>query len=135
MRRLVYHSVLEPNCVIEHAGGVSVGVTHPRALSIAQRELIVRNGLGDREESVKKAAAKLMSTWVDVVRADGVKAEAVNVEEDVIAFLNLFDLVEDTTAEDALLSVFKSRADILDALEFGGKLCEVLICSDQADLA
>ena len=40
--------------------------------------------------------------------------------QDVVAFLGLFDLVEGTTAEDALLSVFKRRADILDNLEFGG---------------
>ena len=99
---------------------MDVGVSHPRALTIAQREQIVRNGLGDREDSVKNAAAKLVATWVDVVRADGVKPEAIDVEADVIAFLGLFDLTENSTAEDALLSVFKTRVDILDALEFGG---------------
>jgi condensin complex subunit 3 len=125
VRRLVYHSVLEPNCVIEQENEVTVGVTHPRALTIAQREQIVHNGLGDREDSVKNAAAKLVASWVDVVRMDGAKAEA-NVEADLIAFLNLFDLVENSTAEDALLSVFKSRSDILDNLEFGGK-CLVLV--------
>ena len=80
----------------------------------------MRNGLGDREDSVKSAAAKLVATWVDKVRVDGVKPEADDVEADVIAFLNLFDLMENSTAEEALLSVFKSRADIVDALEFGG---------------
>ena len=126
VRRLVYQSVLEPNSVIEHDGGMNVGVTHPRALTIAQREQIVRNGLGDREDAVKKVTAKLVSTWVDVVRMDGVKPEKVDAEADIVAFLNLFDLVENSTAEDALLSVFKSRADILDALEFGGESAALL---------
>ncbi|EKM57502.1 uncharacterized protein PHACADRAFT_90256 [Phanerochaete carnosa HHB-10118-sp] len=121
VRKLVYHNVLEPNCVIEHDGGINVGVSHPRALSIAQREQIVRNGLGDREDVVKSAAMKLVATWVEVVRMDGSKLEKGDHEADVIAFLNLFDLVENSTAEDALLSVFKSRADILDGLEFGDK--------------
>lgn len=128
VRRLVYHSVLEPNCVIEHDGGMSVGVSHPRALTIAQREQIIRNGLGDREDSVKNAAAKLVASWVDVVRVDGVKPEASDVEGDVIAFLNLFDLMENSTAEDALVSVLKSRADILDALEFGGTSLTEYLC-------
>ena len=133
VRRLVYTSVLEPNCVLEHDGSTSVGVTHPRALSIAQREQIVRNGLGDREEAVKKAAGKLVATWVDVVRMDGVKPERVDVEADVIAFLNLFDLVENSTAEDALLSVFRSRVDILDNLEFGGKPTRPMLIVRPAD--
>ncbi len=100
-----------------------VGLTHPRVLSIAQRELIIRNGLGDREESVKAAAAKLMSTWVDVVRPAEVKPEEGQgvAEADLIAFLNLFDLVENSTAENALVSVFKTRVDLLDGLQFGGE--------------
>ncbi|PSR90834.1 hypothetical protein PHLCEN_2v4803 [Hermanssonia centrifuga] len=128
IRKLVYSAVLEPNCVINKPSSEGqeqtvegVGLTHPRVLSIAQRELIVRNGLGDREESVKAAAAKLMSTWVDVVRPAEVKPEEGQgvAEADLIAFLNLFDLVENSTAENALVSVFKTRVDLLDGLQFG----------------
>ena len=95
-----------------------MGIAHPRALSIAQRELVIRNGLGDRVDAVKVAASKLLSTWLEVARPSGGKEEGNQTEADLIEFLNLFDLVENSTAEDALLSLFKSRTDVLDALKF-----------------
>lgn len=83
---------------------------------------MVRNGLGDREAVVKSACEGLVGGWVDVVREKGNEAGAKKgeVEEDVIAFLKLFDLAdpESKIGEDALLSVFKTRVDIFDALEF-----------------
>ncbi|KAH9887359.1 nuclear condensing complex subunit, partial [Cubamyces lactineus] len=95
---LVYSSVLESNSV--------------NPLTIAQREMIVRNGLGDREESVKAAARQLLGGWKD----EGVKSEGII--EDLVAFLKLFDLTEDTIAEDALSSVLQTRLDIYEHIEF-----------------
>lgn len=118
VRRAVYAVVLNPDKAIVNDD--MIDVTHPRAMKISDREQIVRNGLGDREEAVKVAAAKLISGWVDVVQTGIVKNE--REEADIIAFLRLFDLVhEGTVAEDALLSVFKTRVDILDSLTFGGR--------------
>ena len=117
LRRLVYSAVLEPNTV-QNDTAKSMGVTHPRALSIAQREMIVRNGLGDREVGVKSAAAAVIGAWIDVVGGDEVDGK----ESDVIALLSLFDLTEGQVAEDALLSVFESRVDVFDNFEFGGRL-------------
>lgn len=98
-----------------------IGITHPRILTITQRETIVRNGLGDREEVVKDAVSKLLGTWVDVVRADGTKKENDGgIVGDLIAFLKLFDLSEGTVGEDALLSVFKARTEIFENIEFEG---------------
>ena len=99
------------------------GAAHPRALTIAQRELIVRNGLGDREPAVRAAAGKLVGAWVDAVSV-GTKKDAVL--EDVLAFLGTFDLRESAVVEDALLSVFVTRVDVFDALEFDGVL--ILLC-------
>ena len=93
------------------------GAAHPRALTIAQRELIVRNGLGDRESTVRAAAGKLVGAWVDAVSV-GTKKDAIL--EDVLAFLGTFDLRESAVVEDALLSVFVTRVDVFDALEFDG---------------
>ncbi|KAI0363430.1 ARM repeat-containing protein [Pilatotrama ljubarskyi] len=125
IRKLVYTSVLEKYCLPKDrtpAAASTVGFTHPRALSIAQRELIVRNGLGDREEPVKAAACKLLGAWVDVVRSDAAKKEdgvkSEGVIEDMIAFLKLFDLTEDTIAEDALSAVLENRVDIYQHIEF-----------------
>lgn len=102
-----------------------MGFVHPRALSIAQRELIIRNGLGDREPAVRAAAGSLLGTWVDVVR--GVKAEDnKGVQDDVIALLKLFDLHESTIAEGALLSIFATRSDIFEQLEFKGEFATCL---------
>lgn len=93
------------------------GAAHPRALTIAQRELIVRNGLGDREPTVRAAAGKLVGAWVDAV---SVGTKKVAVLEDVLAFLGTFDLRESAVVEDALLGVFVTRVDVFDSLEFDG---------------
>jgi condensin complex subunit 3 len=79
----------------------------PKQLTIEQRELIIRNGLGDREPNVRSAAEKLISDWCDAL-------------EGALPFLSLFDLYESKEAEQALLCVLKSRTDILDSLDFGG---------------
>ncbi|CAL1698734.1 unnamed protein product [Somion occarium] len=99
VRKAVYASVLNPDKAT--ADPDAIDVTHPRALKIADRERIVKNGLGDREEAVKAAVAKLIATWVDIVQIEKVKIH------------------EGTIAEDALSSVFKTRVDILDSLTFG----------------
>ncbi|CCM04766.1 uncharacterized protein FIBRA_06956 [Fibroporia radiculosa] len=108
VRKLLYSAILEPHCVSDSEAGI--GFTHPRALTIAQRELIIRNGLGDREDSVKAAAGKLISSWVDIVRTNGMKNEESEEEEgirgDIVAFLKLFDLNEGKIGEDALLNQF-----------------------------
>ena len=98
IRKLVFSSVLEQ-------------LEHPKQLTIDQRELIVRNGLGDRELTVRAAAEKLISDWCDTL-------------EGVLPFLSMFDLFESKEAEQALLTVFQSRTDILDSLDFGGALLD-----------
>jgi condensin complex subunit 3 len=123
-RKLVYSAVLEPHCD-SGSNGQGIGIGHPRALTITQRELIVRNGLGDREGVVRSAAGSLVGAWVDVVADGDVKEKGKGrdkraIEQDVVALLKLFDLAENTVAEDALLSVFKGRVDVFDGLEFGG---------------
>lgn len=131
IRKLVYSTVLEQHCLVSSPDNLkaeaedeqAMGVTHPQVLSIVQRELIVRNGLGDREETVKAAASKLIANWVDIIRPPNVKPENGQgvAEADLLAFLDLFDLVANSTAEDALTSIFVTRVDLLDSLQFDGK--------------
>ncbi|RDX40359.1 P-loop containing nucleoside triphosphate hydrolase protein [Lentinus brumalis] len=46
IRRMVYSNVLENFCLPPEEGSMgTIGRTHPKALSIAQREMLVRNGL------------------------------------------------------------------------------------------
>ncbi|WWC92262.1 uncharacterized protein L201_007216 [Kwoniella dendrophila CBS 6074] len=90
-----------------YAGSLSASaLPDPRVLSIAQREDIVRNGLGDREGTVRKATAGMLGGWVDLV------------EGDMIEFLSRFDVVSSQVAEEALISVFVTRSEILDTIEF-----------------
>jgi condensin complex subunit 3 len=119
VRKLVYTAVLEPNVMQGETS--NMGPAHPRALTIAQRELIVRSGLGDREQSVRTAAASLLGKWVDVLaESDSAEQEDKKIERGVVALLRIFDLVESKVAADALLSVFVTRADIIENMEFGG---------------
>jgi condensin complex subunit 3 len=115
VRRLVYGSVLLAHA--ELPDDAMPGAAHPRVLTISQREQIVRNGLGDREPAVRAAAGKLVGAWVDAV---GVGTKKGAVVEDLLAFLGSFDLRESAVVEDALLSVFVTRVDVFDALEFDG---------------
>lgn len=124
IRRLVYSAVLEKNCTTPD--GSPMGPLHPRVLTIAQRELIIRNGLGDREPAVRTAAGSLLGTWVDVVRGLTKPEEGEGILEDVLGLLGLFDLTENTVAEDALLSIFATRIDIFDHLEFKGAYMHLL---------
>lgn len=131
VRKHTYSTVLERNCNIgEGEDSKSVGHAHPRFLSIEHREMVIKHGLGDREPSVRAAAANLVGTWVDVMRNPDqiVKNEtpAQELEQTMLSFLTLFDLQEVTIPEEALMSVFKTRAEIFDNLEFGDVFWENL---------
>ena len=131
VRKHAYSTVLERNSSIgEGEDSKSVGNAHPRFLSIEHREMVVKHGLGDREPSVRAAAANLVGTWVDVMRNPDeiVKNEtpAQELEQTMLSFLTLFDLQEVTIAEEALMSVFKTRAEIFDNLELGDPFWENL---------
>ena len=131
VRKHTYSTVLERNCNVgEGEDNKSVGNAHPRFLSIEHREMVIRHGLGDREPSVRAAAANLVGTWVDVMRNPDqiVKNEtpAQELEQTMLLFLKLFDLQEVTIAEEALMSVFKTRAEVFDNLELGDAFWENL---------
>ena len=131
VRKHIYSTVLERNCSVgEGEDSNSVGNAHPRFLSIEHREMVIKYGLGDREPSVRAAAANLVGTWVDVMRDPDqiVKNEtpAQELEQTMLSFLTLFDLQEVTIAEEALMSVFKTRAEIFDNLELGDAFWEKL---------
>ncbi len=126
MRKAFYDSVMGKNVL--QGDEKIIGPTHPRALSIQQRELVVRNGLGDREPAVRAVAASLLATWVDVAEMDSENNRdsakddkgGKDLEKGVLAFLTLFDLAEGTVAADALPRVFQARVDIFDNIEFDG---------------
>lgn len=134
IRKLLYSAVLAKRTT--EGGGDSpktFGPTHPRILSIAQRELITRNGLGDREPQVRAAAASLLATWVKFVDVKAEEKDAKveeqvreKMESGVLSLLSLFDLGEGTVAEDALLSIFQTGVDIFN---FDGKNLHFLCLS------
>jgi len=96
VRRVIYHHCLPQ-------------IPLPRYFSIAQREQILRNGLGDRDETVKASTAKLIGQWVDLFGGE------------LLEFLDTFELVSGTeVAEDALKALFKHRPDVLDSIKFEG---------------
>lgn len=96
----------------------------PRCLTITQREKVVKDGLGDREDKVRVSAGKMLGAWFDLV------AEETKVKEGsddrmtaLVAFLKLFDVVGDEgmfVAADALDSIFLTRPRVLDAILFNG---------------
>lgn len=125
-RKLVYTGVLQ------------IKLGHPRQLSIAQREQIVKDGLGDREPGVRVAAGKLVASWFDAAMAETPKTEKSTWDGDdggvmkgLIHFLGLFDVVGpgEAVAVDAVLSIFTTRPDIPDGFTFQGSfVCQTSFC-------
>jgi condensin complex subunit 3 len=113
VRRLIYGSVLLAHTDLPD--DAMPGVAHPRALTIAQREQIARNGLSDREPAVRAATGKLIGAWVDAVSVGTNKGPYL---EDLLDFLGTFDLRESAVVENALLSMFITHVNELDALKF-----------------
>ncbi|GAA6000576.1 hypothetical protein JCM10207_004558 [Rhodosporidiobolus poonsookiae] len=79
-----------------------------KRLTLAQRQEIMGRGLRDREESVRKAAKKLVAKWAEQV-------------EGVEGYIELFDVFDEegrAVAEKALEALFEVRPDLLDEVEF-----------------
>ena len=122
-RKLVYNGVLQPK------------LTNPRQLSIAQREQIVKDGLGDREPGVRVAAGKVVASWFDTAMMEAPKTEERTwngddggVMKGLIHFLSLFDVAGpgEAVAVDAVLSILTIRPDIPDVFTFEGSSADHL---------
>ncbi|KAF8342823.1 nuclear condensing complex subunit [Cantharellus anzutake] len=92
LRKIVYHHVLAE-------------LPSPLVLTIAQREQVCQNGLGDRDPAVRAAAGNMIGGWVESVRG-------------LEGFLKMLDITTSKVAEDALFSVFVTRPDIFESVEF-----------------
>ncbi|KAI0030500.1 nuclear condensing complex subunits [Vararia minispora EC-137] len=123
-RKLVFTNILLPNIWVKAAPDTPqservMGLTHPRALTIQQREDIVSVGLGDREDAVRAAAGGLVSEWMQALGSGKTTEESVG--EDMLALLSTFDLVsgeKNEVALEALKSVFVTKASLFATLQF-----------------
>jgi condensin complex subunit 3 len=116
LRRIVYIGPLSTQALPD-----------PRVLSIAQREEVVKNGLGDREPAVRRAAAFMLGEWLTAAGGDLLEVCCADVVDDSCLrlpdysqFLRRFDVVSSQVAEDALLSLFVTRKEIVDGIAFDG---------------
>ncbi|KAI0073119.1 hypothetical protein K474DRAFT_1603932 [Panus rudis PR-1116 ss-1] len=96
---------------------------HPRQLTIAQREMIVRDGLGDREGKVRAAAGKMLGAWYDKIVEEnrGKEQEDDGNVNSLLAFLKLFDVASPEggpVACDAIKSIFITRPQVQDDIVF-----------------
>ncbi|KAF9152294.1 hypothetical protein BG015_005503 [Linnemannia schmuckeri] len=78
-----------------------------RMLSIGDRERLLRYGLTDRDDGVKKACTKMLATrWIQ------------QADDNLLEFLERLDVMGSSVAEDVLNAFFDYRGDIIDALAF-----------------
>lgn len=92
-----------------YLGSLNTGLAQPGAaeLSSEQLDAIVKTGLGEREETVKRACKKLISAWVDKDVGDPWK------------LVDRFDgLKHAETTMMALKSAFETRPALLDSVVF-----------------
>ncbi|KAG0216386.1 hypothetical protein BGX28_002856 [Mortierella sp. GBA30] len=78
-----------------------------RVLSIGERERLLRYGLSDRDEGVRKSCAKMLATkWIQ------------QADDNLLEFLERLDVMSSNVADDVLKAFFDYRADILGNLTF-----------------
>ncbi|CAG8669095.1 15760_t:CDS:10 [Dentiscutata erythropus] len=78
-----------------------------RVLSIEDREKLLSWGLTDRDPHVKKACARMLSTsWIQ------------QANNNLLELLERLDVVGSNIAQEALISIFKARPDIVQVLNF-----------------
>lgn len=129
IRKLVFGQILAKNVLEKEEGDnipPSIGPTHPRNFTVPQREMVIKNGLGDRDIIVRKATELLVSKWMETVdvkieepdvKLEGQKKEVP--ETGPVALLKLFNLNLDLSVPSmALVSIFATRADIFNETEF-----------------
>ncbi|GBC05482.1 hypothetical protein RclHR1_06250004 [Rhizophagus clarus] len=86
-----------------------------RVLSIETREMLLRYGLTDRESQVSKACSNLLSqNWIK------------HANNDLLELLAGIDVVGSNVAQDALLTIFMKRPDIVQTLKFDESFWENL---------
>ncbi|KAH8834752.1 nuclear condensing complex subunit [Flagelloscypha sp. PMI_526] len=131
-RKLVYSHVLANRILRSSPDGDVPDNAHPRVLTIQQRERVALNGLGDREPSVRSAAAALIARWLTVLtpedsplyqkKEEGGETSAAEVQPEVLkltALLSLFVLQDESKiARDVLIAVFEERPKLFEALQF-----------------
>ncbi|PVF94264.1 hypothetical protein CPB86DRAFT_713554 [Serendipita vermifera] len=98
-----------------------------RGLSVAQRSVIVRNGLGDRETAVRAEASKLVYQWAVAcsdynTEPNGGQSKTqarqkLDVKIDLDEFIDLFDLWDGEVAEEALKALIYRRPNVLEGLD------------------
>ncbi|KAJ7183125.1 nuclear condensing complex subunit [Mycena filopes] len=77
IRKLLYSSVLND---------AAASAAHPSVLTVAQFESLIRLGLGDRESTVRAAAATLVGTWLEVMN------EKTKPEEELVSRMTDVDI-------------------------------------------
>jgi condensin complex subunit 3 len=101
----------------------------PRSLTLVQREKVIKDGLGDREGSVRAAVSKLILKWFNFVHAEVPSEQVGSWEGDdggimraLVRFLELFDVIGgEQIALDALNAIFVVKPEYLEVFAFTGE--------------
>jgi condensin complex subunit 3 len=104
---------------------------NPRSLTLVQREKVIKDGLGDREGTVRASASKLIMKWLNILIDDAHNDQTETWHGDdggimkaMIRFLELFDVVGgEQIALDALNAIFILKPEYLDVFTFSGEYC------------
>ncbi|KAJ4489932.1 nuclear condensing complex subunit [Lentinula aciculospora] len=124
IRKEVY-SVLEKNVVIgeenDEDDELEMGSTHLKTLTTAQRDLIIQNGLGDRDPGVRDSAVKLFTKWVKTIAMENASQERPqgNLQEtNLVQVLALFNLCANNSLSEVIAKMFETNLGILNDISF-----------------
>lgn len=94
-----------------------------------QREKVIKDGLGDREGTVRASASKLIMKWFDLIVVNVSNEKEYTWQGDdggimraLVRFLELFDVIGgEQMALDALNAIFVLKPEYLDIFTFSGE--------------
>ncbi|KAJ3510132.1 hypothetical protein NMY22_g16062 [Coprinellus aureogranulatus] len=129
VRKLVYGVFANHLEKTDEEGGTHLGPTHPSRLPLGTVEILIKNGLTDREDVVRQAALSLVNSWITVAeQAHGHRAagSSSSVEDGVVALLRMFnvhkrDSLPTRVVEILIERILGARRDGLQHITFEGR--------------
>ncbi|KAJ3985276.1 nuclear condensing complex subunit [Lentinula detonsa] len=123
IRKEVYSKLEKSVLLNDEDDDLEIGSAHPRTLSMAQRDLIVKNGIGDRDSSVRDSAVKVFTKWVNTIvitQDSGPQGpqEGSLQATPLVQLMTLFNLHDDDSLSEAIIKIFEANPRILNNIPF-----------------
>ncbi|KAF5389532.1 hypothetical protein D9757_004206 [Collybiopsis confluens] len=114
------YTVLANNTTIgdEEDENLAIGLTHPRNLSLYQRNMIIRNILCDHDNPSRVSARNLLFKWAETIKVGAAQEHSKNPLENsnLVQLLSLFELRLNEHLPQGIMMLLKANTGIIQSL-------------------